>query len=172
MLTQKLQDALNEQINREFFSEYLYLAMSAYFESVELEGFANYFNVQAQEEHFHAMKMFNFVHDKGGRVYLKALSEPKNEYDSVISTIEESLEHERHITDSINRLMDIAIKENDHSVTSFLKWYVDEQVEEEATLTKLVAKVKMINGEGLGLLTIDTELLTRQFDLAAAQASE
>ncbi|MBK6504800.1 MAG: ferritin [Ignavibacteria bacterium] len=163
MLTQKLQDALNEQINREFFSEYLYLAMSAYFESIELEGFANYFNVQAQEEHFHAMKMFNFVHDKGGRVFLKALDQPKNEYGSAISVIEEALEHERHITDSINKLMDIAIKENDHSVISFLKWYVDEQVEEEATITRLVAKLKMINGEGLGLLTIDTELLARTF---------
>ncbi len=171
MLTQKLQDSINEQINREFFSEYLYLAMSAYFESIELEGFANYFNVQAQEEHFHAMKMFNFVHDKGGRVILNALPQPKNEYGSVIDTIEEALEHERYITESINKLMDIAIQENDHSVISFLKWYVDEQVEEEATLTRLVAKLKMINGEGLGLLTIDTELISRKFDLAAEQSN-
>ncbi len=167
MLSQKLQDALNEQINREFFSEYLYLAMSAYFESIELEGFANYFNVQAQEEHFHAMKMFNFVHDKGGRVFLNALPQPKNEYGTAISVIEEALEHERYITDSINKLMDVAIKENDHAVTSFLKWYVDEQVEEEATITRLVAKLRMINGEGLGLLTIDTELLARKFTVPA-----
>ena len=134
MLTKKLQDALNEQINKEFFAEYLYLSMSAYLESIEMEGFANYFNVQAQEEHFHAMKMFNFVHDKGGRVILKSLKEPKSEYTSVVNVIEESLKHERYVTKSINELMDVAIKENDHSVKSFLEWYVDEQVEEEATI--------------------------------------
>ncbi|MBK9331122.1 MAG: ferritin [Ignavibacteria bacterium] len=163
MLTKKLQDAINEQINKEFFSEYMYLSMSAYLESIEMEGFANYFNVQAQEEHFHAMKMFNFVHDKGGRVILKSLGEPKTEFSSVLNVIEEALEHERYITKSINDLMDIAIKENDHSVKSFLEWYVDEQVEEEATMSRLIAKLKMINGEGLGLLTIDNELITRKF---------
>lgn len=163
MLTKKLQDALNEQINKEFFSEYMYLSMSAYLESIEMEGFANYFNVQAQEEHFHAMKMFNFVHDKGGRVILKPLGEPKAKFKSVLEVIEEALEHERYITKSINELMDTAIKENDHSVKSFLDWYVDEQVEEEATMSKLIAKLKMINGEGLGLLTIDNELSSRKF---------
>jgi len=163
MLTKKLQDALNEQINKEFFAEYLYLSMSAYLESIEMEGFANYFNVQAQEEHFHAMKMFNFVHDKGGRVILKALKEPKSEYTSVVNVIEESLEHERFVTKCINELMDTAIKENDHSVKSFLEWYVDEQVEEEATISKLLAKLKLIKGEGFGLLTLDTQLGTRKY---------
>ena len=163
MLTRKLQDALNEQINKEFFSEYFYLSMSAYLESIELEGFANYFNVQAQEEHFHAMKMFNFVHDKGGRVILKALKEPKADFKSAIRLFEEALDHERYITKSINELMDIAIKENDHSVKSFLDWYVDEQVEEEATMTKFTAKLKLIDGEGLGLLTLDNELGLRTF---------
>ncbi|MBS1518988.1 MAG: ferritin [Bacteroidetes bacterium] len=163
MLTKKIQDALNLQINKEFFSEYMYLSMSAYLESIEMEGFANYFNVQAQEEHFHAMKMFNFVHDKGGRVILKSLAEPKSNFKSVLNVIEEALEHERYITKSINELMDVAIKENDHSVKSFLEWYVDEQVEEESTMSKLIAKLKIINGEGLGLLTIDNELSTRKF---------
>jgi ferritin len=163
MLTKKLQDALNDQINREFFAEYLYLSMSAYLESIEMEGFANYFNVQAQEEHFHAMKMFNFVHDKGGRVLLKALKEPKSTYTSVINVIEESLKHEEYVTKSINELMDIAIKENDHSVKSFLQWFIDEQVEEEATITKLLAKLKLIKGEGLGLLTLDSQLLERTY---------
>ena len=166
MLTKKLQDALNEQINKEFFSEYMYLSMSAYLESIEMEGFANYFNVQAQEEHFHAMKMFNFVHDKGGRVILKPLGEQKANFKSVLKVIEEALEHERFITKSINELMDVAIKENDHSVKSFLDWYVDEQVEEEATMGRLIAKLKLINGEGLGLLTIDNELLSRKFSPA------
>ncbi len=163
MLTQKLQDALNEQINKEFFAEYLYLSMSAYLESIEMEGFANYFNVQAQEEHFHAMKMFNFVHDKGGRVILKSLKEPRSEFSSVMDVIEESLVQEKFVTRSINELMDIAIKENDHSVKSFLEWFVDEQVEEEATISKLLAKLKLINGEGLGLLTLDTQLGMRKY---------
>jgi ferritin len=163
MLTKKLQEAINDQINKEFFSEYFYLSMSAYLESIEMEGFANYFNVQAQEEHFHAMKMFNFVHDKGGRVILQSLDKPESEFKSVLNTIEEALKHERYITKSINDLMDVAIKENDHSVKSFLEWYVDEQVEEESTMSKLIAKLKLINGEGLGLLTIDNELLARTF---------
>lgn len=163
MLTKKLQEAINDQINKEFFSEYFYLSMSAYLESIEMEGFANYFNVQAQEEHFHAMKMFNFVHDKGGRVILQSLDKPESEFKSVLNTIEEALKHERYITKSINDLMDVAIKENDHSVKSFLEWYVDEQVEEESTMSKLIAKLKLINGEGLGLLTIDNELLSRKF---------
>ncbi|HMQ68126.1 MAG TPA: ferritin [Ignavibacteria bacterium] len=163
MLTKKLQDALNDQINREFFAEYLYLSMSAYLESIEMEGFANYFNVQAQEEHFHAMKMFNFVHDKGGRVILKSLKEPKSKYSSVVDVIEESLKHEKYVTKSINELMDTAISENDHSVKSFLQWYIDEQVEEEATISKLLAKLKLIKGEGLGLLTLDSQLLARSY---------
>ncbi|HMS64116.1 MAG TPA: ferritin [Ignavibacteria bacterium] len=163
MLTKKLQQALNDQINKEFFSEYFYLSMSAYLESIEMEGFANYFNIQAQEEHFHAMKMFNFVHDKGGRVILQALEKPDSEFKSVLNTIEEALKHERYITKSINDLMDVAIKENDHSVKSFLEWYVDEQVEEESTMSKLIAKLKLINGEGLGLMTIDNELSKRTF---------
>lgn len=163
MLTKKLQDALNEQINKEFFAEYLYLSMSAYLESIEMEGFANYFNIQAQEEHFHAMKMFNFVHDKGGRVILKTLKEPKSDYSSVMNVIEESLNHEKFVTKSINELMDTAIKENDHSVKSFLEWYVDEQVEEEATISKLLAKLKLINGEGLGLLTLDNQMGMRKY---------
>lgn len=163
MLTQKLQDALNEQINKEFFAEYLYLSMSAYLESIEMEGFANYFNIQAQEEHFHAMKMFNFVHDKGGRVILKSLNEPKSEFTSVTDVIEESLAQEKFVTRSINDLMDIAIKENDHSVKSFLEWYVDEQVEEESTISKLLAKLRLINGEGLGLLTLDSQMGMREY---------
>lgn len=165
MLTKKLQDALNDQINREFFAEYLYLSMSAYMESVEMEGFANYFNVQAQEEHFHAMKMFNFVHDKGGRVILKALKEPRSDFKSVLNVIEESLKHEKMVTKAINDLMDVAIAENDHSVKSFLEWYVDEQVEEEATISRLLAKMKLIKGEGLGLLTLDDQMGMRKYEV-------
>jgi ferritin len=163
MLSNKLQDALNEQINKEFFSEYLYLSMSAYLQAQDLDGFANYFSVQAQEEHFHAMKLFNFVNDVGGRVKLKAIDSPQTDFNSIIEVFELSLEHEKHITKSIDDLMDVAISENDHAVRSFLQWYVDEQVEEEATASRLITKLKMINGEGHGLLMLDNELGQRKF---------
>lgn len=167
MLSGKLQDALNEQINKEFFSEYLYLSMSAYLQAKDLDGFANYFSVQAQEEHFHAMKMFNFVNDVGGKVHLKAIDAPQTEFSSIIEVFELSLEHEKFITKSIDELMDIAIKENDHAVRSFLQWYVDEQVEEEATASRHITKLKMINGEGHGLLMLDNELGQRKFAVEA-----
>jgi ferritin len=163
MLAKKLQDVLNEQINKEFFSEYQYLQMVAYFEDMELKGFANYFHVQAQEEHYHAMKLFNFVIDLGGQVKLKAIDAPKASFKSIIEVIEASLEHERFISDSINKIVDKAVLENNHAVVSFLKWYIDEQVEEEANITNLLAKVKLINGEGQGLLMIDNELAQRKY---------
>lgn len=167
MLSQKLQDALNEQINKEFFSEYMYLSISAYLLSKDLDGFANYFKVQAEEEHFHAMKMFNFVHDAGGNVILKPLDGPQTSFNSVVQVFEMALDHEKFITKSINDLMDLAIQEKDHAVRSFLQWYVDEQVEEESTISRLITKLKMINGEGHGMLMLDAELGQRKFDLTA-----
>jgi ferritin len=163
MLSQSLQNALNDQINKEFFSEYQYLAMSSYFDSIDLNGFANYFNIQAQEEHFHAMKMFNFVHNMGGRVSLKALGAPKNEFSSIIEAFEDTLNHERYISKSINDLINIGIGENNHAVVSFLKWYVDEQVEEESSVSNILGRLKLINGEGHGLLMLDNEFAQRRF---------
>jgi ferritin len=163
MISDNLQNALNEQINKEFFSEYQYLQMVAYFEDIELKGFANYFHVQAQEEHFHAMKLFNFVIDLGGKVKLEVIDAPKSTFESIVQVIEISLEHERFISDSINKLVDKAVIENNHAVVSFLKWYVDEQVEEESNVTNLLAKVKLVNGEGQGLLMLDNELAQRKY---------
>ena len=163
MLTQKLQDALNEQINKELYSEYIYLSMEAYMRQNDLDGFANFFHVQTQEEHLHAMKIYNFVIDRGGKVVLKKLDDPPVDFKSVIDVFEQTLTHEQYITKSISDLMDIAMKENDHAVISFLKWYVDEQVEEEATVTKILSKLKLIGGEGHGMLMIDGELAMRVF---------
>jgi ferritin len=163
MLSQKLQDAFNSQINKELFSEYLYLSMASYCYSKDLDGAANFFMVQTQEEHFHAMKMFNFVTDRGGRVILKAIDEPQVEFKSVVDAFERTLEHEQFVTKSINELMDLSLKENDHAAASFLKWFVDEQVEEEATASKLLAKLKLIGGDGHGMLMIDAELAARVF---------
>lgn len=168
MLSQKLQDAFNAQINKELYSEYLYLSMAAYCYTLDLDGFANYFMVQTQEEHFHAMKMFNFVNERGGKVILKQIDGPETEFKSVIDVYEKTYEHEQFVTKSINELMDVAMKENDHAAASFLKWFIDEQVEEEATVSKILAKLKLIGGEGHGMLMLDTELATRVFTPPAA----
>jgi len=170
MLSQKLQDAFNVQINKELYSEYLYLSMAAYCYEMDLDGFANFFMVQTQEEHFHAMKMFNFVTDCDGRVILKKIDSPPVEFKSVTELFEKTLDHERFVTKSINELMDIAVKENDHASASFLKWFVDEQVEEESTDKKILSKLKLVEGNGYGLLMIDQELAVRVFTPPAATA--
>lgn len=170
MLSQKLQDAFNAQINKELYSEYLYLSMAAYCYTLDLDGFANYFMVQTQEEHFHAMKMFNFVNERGGKIILKQIDGPDTEFKSVIDVYEKTYEHEQFVTKSINELMDVAMKENDHAAASFLKWFIDEQVEEEATVSKILAKLKLIGGEGHGMLMLDTELAARVFTPPAANA--
>jgi ferritin len=163
MISKKLQEAFNIQINKELFSEYLYLSMAAYCYEQELDGFANFFMVQTQEEHFHAMKMFNFLTDRGGRVLLKPIEGPETEFNSITDVFEKTLTHEQFVTKSINELMDLSLKENDHAAASFLKWFVDEQVEEEASVNKILGKLKLIKGEGQGLLMLDSELAARVF---------
>jgi len=163
MLSARLQEAMNEQINKELYSEYIYLSMEAYMRSIDLDGIANFFTVQTQEEHLHAMKIYNFIIDRGGKVVLKKIETPPVDFKSVVDVFEQTLEHEKFITKSINDLMDVAVKENDHAVISFLKWYVDEQVEEEANVTRILSKLKLIGGEGHGLLMIDQDLAARVF---------
>jgi ferritin len=166
MLSKKLQDMLNTQINHEFFSEYQYLSATAYFESIELDGFANFFYVQSQEEHFHAMKIFNFVNEKNGTVTLLPIKAPKTKFKSLLDVFESSLEQERFITKCINDLTDAAIKENDHSVRTFLEWYVNEQVEEENLFLNKIGKLNLIGAKGDGLLTLDREFAKRKYENA------
>lgn len=166
MLTSKLLEALNNQINRELFSEYLYLGMAGYCYSIDLNGFANFFMVQAQEEHQHALKIYNYIYDRNGKVILKSLDAPKMEYNSIKEVFEETLKHEQAVTTAIHSLMELAIKENDHATVSFLKWFVDEQVEEELVVTKILNKFKLIGNEGAGLLFLDSELGKRTFNPA------
>ncbi len=168
MLSKKLAQELNKQMNNEFFSEYEYLSMAAYFHAENLDGIANYFHVQAQEEHFHAMKIFHFILDKGGKVELQQIAKPDVSFKSNIEVFEKALAHEQKVTKSINDLMDEAIKENDHAVNSFLKWYVDEQVEEESSASKALGKMEIIGGKGEGLLFIDQEFAQRTFVPPAA----
>ena len=163
MLSPKMQKELNGQMNNEFFAEYEYLSMAAYFHASNLDGIANYFHVQAQEEHFHAMKIFHFILDKGGKVELQQISKPDVTYASPVAVFKKALQHEQKVTKSINDLMDEAIKEKDHAVNSFLKWYVDEQVEEEASANKALGKMQIINGQGEGLLILDQEFGQRSF---------
>jgi ferritin len=171
MISQKLQDAINVQINKEFYSEYLYLSMEAYSRSNDLDGVANFFNVQTQEEHAHGMLLYNFLIDRGGKVVLKQIDAPQTDFSSIIEIFEKTLEHEKFVTKSINELMDVAIRENDHAAVSFLKWFVDEQVEEEATDTKILNRLKLIKGEGHGLLMIDAELASRTYIPPAVSAA-
>ena len=163
MLSKKLQSELNNQMNNEFFAEYEYLSMAAYFHAMNLDGIANYFHVQAQEEHFHAMKIFHFVLDKGGNVELQQIAKPDVKFASPIAVFDKALKHEMKVTKAINDLMDEAIKENDHAVNSFLKWYIDEQVEEEASANKALGKMQIIGGKGEGLLMLDQEFAGRTF---------
>ena len=162
-MNERMLNALNEQINEEMYSSYLYLSMSACFEDIGLNGFANWMRVQAQEELAHAMKFFDFINERGGRVDLKAIAEPKKEWATALEAVEETLEHEKHISGCINKLVDIAIEEKDHAANNFLQWFVAEQVEEEASADELLNQVKMTEGKGPGLFMIDKELKTRTF---------
>jgi ferritin len=168
MLSLKLQKELNKQMNNEYFSEFEYLSMAAYFHAMNLDGIANYFHVQAQEEHFHAMKIFHFILDKGGKVELQQIAKPDVVFKSPVDVFNKALSHEKKVTKSINDLMDEAIKENDHAVNSFLKWYVDEQVEEESSASKALGKMEIVGGKGEGLLFLDQEFAQRTFVPPAA----
>ena len=168
MLSKTLQDAINTQLNKELASEYIYLDMAAYTKSLDLDGFSNFFSVQVQEERFHAMKFYNFLLERNGNVVLKEIPAPAANYKNVTDVFEQTLAHEQFITKSINELMDLAVKENDHALISFLKWFIDEQVEEESNVSRILNRLKLIGGEGQGLLMIDAELALRVFTPPAA----
>ncbi|SRR6056297_3084815 len=163
MLKEKVLKAINEQINAEQYSAFLYLSMSAWLENEGLPGFANWMYVQYQEELTHANKFFKYVNERGGKVELKGIEQMPVEFESVTEVMERSLEHEQHVTSLINNLVDMAIEEKDHATQSFLKWYVDEQVEEEANVSEILDDLKLISGKGNGLLMLDRELRSRTF---------
>jgi len=142
MISKKIEKALNKQINAELYSAYLYLSMVAYFESVNLPGFANWMKVQTQEELMHAMKIYDFVNERGGRVVLKAIEAPPTEWDSPLDAFEATYKHEQKVTGLINNLVNLAIEEKDHATSSFLQWFVNEQVEEESSVGYGIRKRK------------------------------
>ena len=163
MLSEKLQDALNGQLNAELYSSYLYLSMSAHFQSINLGGFANWMRVQAQEELVHVMKFYDYVNERGGRVTLGPVEGPPTEWKSPLAAFEHAYEHERKVTGLINDLVDMAAEERDHATGGFLQWFVTEQVEEEATADAVVQKLKLVGDAGSGLFMLDQELGLRVF---------
>jgi len=163
MISPKMEKALNDQINAEMFSAYLYLAMVAYFHEKNLSGFANWMTVQNQEETFHAMKFFRYVSERGGRVTLDAIEKPQFEWESPLAAMEAAQKHEAYITGRINDLVNIAIEEKDHATASFLRWFVDEQVEEEDSVNAVVQKLRLLGSDGGGLFMMDRDMATRVF---------
>ncbi len=161
MFNPKMQDALNRQINAELFSSYLYLSMSAYFESVDLAGMAGWMRAQAAEEEVHAMKMFAFINQRDGRVLLDAIDKPKSEWNSPLEVFEEVYQHEQKVTALINGLVDLAETEKDYATVNFLQWFVNEQVEEESTARGICSKLKLVGDHGPALLMMDAELGSR-----------
>jgi len=163
MISKKMQDALNEQVAAEFYSAHLYLAMSAYLESVDLPGFANWMRIQYQEEISHGMKMFDYVIERDGRALVKAFDAPPDEWGSTVEVAEAVYKHEQKVTGLINNLMDIALSEKDHAANIFLQWVVNEQEEEESTAKGIVQQLKMLGDSKAGLFQIDRELGQRVF---------
>lgn len=162
MISEKMQKAFNEQLNAELYSSYLYLSMAAYFEAANLPGFANWMSMQSQEEYAHSMKFYSYINQVGGRVELDTIEKPDFEWKSALVVFEASLEHEKYITKRINDLVDLAIEGKDHAANNFLQWFVNEQVEEEATVGNIVDKFRLIGEEKGGLFILDRELGARQ----------
>ena len=158
MISKAMQDAINEQINKEFFSSYLYLSMAAHFEDRNLSGFARWLRVQADEEREHGMKFFDFLIDRGGRVELKAIAAPAKEWKSNLEAFKEVQEHEAKVTASINALYELALKEKDYPAQVMLHWFIDEQVEEEKNAAGIVAQLEMIDAHGTAVLMLDKTL--------------
>lgn len=162
MLSEVVQNALNAQVKHEFYSAYVYLSMSAYCESITLPGCAHWLRLQAQEELAHAMKFFTFINDRGGRVVLESLDQPPVEFQSPLAVFEQALEHERHVTASIYRLYDLAVKENDYPTQVLLHWFITEQVEEEKSAGEIVGLLRLSGGEGPALIMLDRQLGARE----------
>jgi ferritin len=158
MITKAMQDALNEQINKELFSSYLYLSMAAYFEDRNLPGFAHWMHIQVDEEREHGMKIYHFVIDRGGQVILKAIDAPKTSWSSSLELFREVAEHEAKVTASINDLYELALKEKDYPAQAMLQWFITEQVEEEKNAAEIVAQLELVEARGTAVLMLDHRL--------------
>ena len=169
MISKKMEEALNGQVNAELYSAYLYLSMESFFKSQNLNGFANWMRIQTQEEVMHAMKIYDFVNERGGRIILKAIEGPPTEWDSPLAVFEAVYSHEQKVTGLINNLVDLAIKEKDHATNTFLQWFVNEQVEEESSADEVVQQLKMMENAPGGMFMLDRELGQRVFTPPVAE---
>jgi len=164
MISKAMQDAINDQIQKELFSSYLYLSMAAYFENQNLPGFAHWMHVQEGEEREHAMKFYEFLVDRGGRVLLKAIEAPATDWKTSLDLFKEVAAHEAKVTASINALYELALKEKDYPAQVLLQWYITEQVEEEKNAAEIVAQLELIDAHGTAVLMLDKQLGKRGAD--------
>lgn len=171
MLNDRMEKALNDQINAEFYSAYLYLAMAAHFEDQGLQGLANWMHIQYQEESTHAMKFYRYVVDRGGRVTLEAVGKPEATWASPLAAFEAVLAHERHVTGLINKLADLSTELKDYATRTMLDWFITEQVEEEATAETIINKLRLLGETGPGLFMLDQELGQRVYTPPADAAA-
>ncbi len=172
MISKKVEEALNGQVNAEMYSAYLYLSMESYFKSLNLNGFANWMMVQTQEEMVHAMKIYDFINERGGRVTLKAIDGPPTKWESPMAVFEAVYEHEQKVTGLINKLVDLATEEKDHATNTFLQWFVNEQVEEESSADAIVQQMKMMGNAPGGMFMLDRELGQRVFTPPATEGEQ
>ena len=163
MIGKKMEQALNGQVNAELYSSYLYLSMESWFRSKNLSGFANWMRIQAQEELTHAMKFYDYILERGGNVILGPVEAPPSQWDSPLAVFENAYEHEQKVTGLISDLANLAASENDHATTIFLQWFITEQVEEEASASEIVGKLKLIGDARGGMFMLDQELGARSF---------
>ncbi len=171
MLDPRVQDAINDQINFELYSAYIYYSMQSWLESEGFTGFANWMAVQVKEEISHAQIMFDYVNERGGRVLLKGIEGPSNEWESPLHIFETALEHEQIVTGRIHKIMDLALETKDHASSQWLQWFVAEQVEEEAAASEIVGKLKWAKDAPGVLFQMDSELGTRVFNLPSPLAT-
>lgn len=164
MISKTMQNAINEQINKELYSAYLYLSMAAYFEDKNLPGFGHWMRIQANEEREHAMKFFDHLLDRGGRPLLKAIAAPETDWKSSLEAFKEVQEHEAKVTASINALYELALKEKDYPAQMMLHWFIEEQVEEEKNAAEIVQQLELIEAHGTAVLMLDHQLAKRGED--------
>ena len=169
-MDQKLIDEINVQIKLEFFSAQLYLAMASYAKAHDLDGFENWLLTQRDEENFHAMKFYRYLHERGEKVSIFGYEDPKNDFGSLKEVFEYALAHEKTVTARINYLMDIAVENKDYAAMQFLQWYIDEQVEEEDSFRTMLGKINMVGEVGEGIYHLDKEAAARTFTPPVADA--
>jgi len=172
MIKEKILDLLNEQINLEYHSSYSYLAMSKYFLEHNLNGFANWMRIQAQEELIHGMKVFDFIDERDGKIQFADIKQPREEWDGPLEVFKDALANEKLVSEKIYDLVDISLSERDHATNTFLQWFVSEQVEEEATIKEVIDNLKLVGNDGNGLFLLDRDLGQRKLVAADTTAAD